>query len=109
MCVCVYRRIICYPTSLFVVVLLYILLYLEQKYDQRNIWVFYYGYGYIISWVYYFNDLINLCIAFGLHKASRQILKYGDILPWSLHGVVSGSFMRHWRAVHGLLYFRDGL
>lgn len=87
--VCLY--IICYTNFSFAAILLYILLYLSQ----RNIWV------------YYFNDLIKLCIAFGLHKASRQILKYGDVLLWSVHGVVSGSFMCHWRAVHGLLYFRD--
>lgn len=44
-------------------------------------------------WAYYSNDLINLGIAFGLHKASRQILKYSDLLLWQVHGVVSGSFL----------------
>lgn len=72
--------IMCYPNLSFAAMLLYILLYLEQIYDQRNMWA------------YYFNDLINLGIAFGLHKASRQILKSGDILLWLVHGVVSGSF-----------------
>lgn len=76
----VYKYIICYPNFSCAAILLYILLYLEHKYDQRNVWA------------YYFNDLINLGIAFGLHKASRQILKYGDILLWSVHGVISGSF-----------------
>ena len=66
----------------------------SKKYDWRNIWLC------------YFDDLINPCFAFGFHKASRQILKYGDRLPWSQNGVVSGSFMCHWRAVHGLFYFR---
>lgn len=58
-------------------------------------------------WAYYFNDLIYLGIAFGFHKASRQIPKYGDILLWSVQGVLGRSFMCHWRAVYGLSYFRD--
>ena len=90
--------VICNPNILAAVILLYNILWdLEQKYDQRNMWVS------------YFNDLINPCIAFGLHKASKQILKCSDTLLWCGHGVVSGSFMCHWRAVQGLLYTTDAL
>lgn len=53
-----------------------------------------------------FVDLIKLHIAFGLHKASKQILKYGVILLWRVHGIVSGSFMCHWRAVPWPLLFQ---
>lgn len=56
----------------------------------------------VIYGLYYFIDLMTLYIAFGLHKASKQILKYGDVLPWHVHGVVSESFMCRWRAEHGL-------